>query len=258
MRNRFATDRGLDRMRCGASNFATTLARHFVTQGDRFVKVFLDSAVASSWALPAGCPPIAGVTTNPTLVLQAGLPVTLATYQGLLRAVSEAGLAELMLQLPRPDTHEALQWLEVLQRSAADAGVRLTIKLPCHPDWQACIQAVQAQDQAILLTGLSNPVQLLWASGLKAQYVAPYIGRLVADGRDVWPFMQACVAAQQANGPALLAASIKSPEVLTRLMACGAAAVTLPPASLAAWAGDALTDAAMAQFDRDVLTSLSL
>ncbi|NVO08157.1 MAG: hypothetical protein HXX19_20470, partial [Rhodoferax sp.] len=67
------------------------------------MKVFLDSALASSWALPAGCPPIQGVTTNPTLVLQAGLPVSLATYQGLLQSVSDAGLAELMLQLPRPD-----------------------------------------------------------------------------------------------------------------------------------------------------------
>jgi transaldolase len=88
--------------------------------------------------------------------------------------------------------------------------------------------------------------------------VAPYVGRLVADGREVWPFMQACVAVQQADGPALLAASIKSPEVLTQLMACGAAAVTLPPASLLAWAGDALTDAAIAQFGQDVASSLTL
>jgi transaldolase len=222
------------------------------------LKVFLDSAIASSWTLPAGCPPVQGVTTNPTLVLQAGLPVSLATYQGLLHAASDAGLAELMLQLPRPDVSEALQWLEVLQRTAAEARVLLTIKLPCHPDWLACIQAVQTKDQAILLTGLSNPVQLLWAQGLKAQYVAPYIGRLVADGRDVWPFMQACVAVQQTDGPALLAASIKSPDVLSRLMAYGAAAVTLPPASLVAWSGDALTITAMAQFDRDVATSQSL
>jgi transaldolase len=222
------------------------------------LKVFLDSAVASAWALPAGCPPVQGITTNPTLVLQAGLPVTLATYTGLLRAASDAGLAELMLQLPRPDVAEALQWLEVLQATAAAARVKLTIKLPCHPDWLACIQAVQAQDQAILLTGLSNPVQLLWAQGLRAAYVAPYVGRLVADGREVWPFMQACVAVQQADGPALLAASIKSPEVLTQLMACGAAAVTLPPASLLAWAGDALTDAAIAQFGQDVASSLTL
>lgn len=199
-----------------------------------------------------------GVTTNPTLVLQAGLPVTLATYAGLLHAVSDAGLAELMLQLPRPDETEALQWLELLQRTAADAQVKLTIKLPCHADWLACIRAVQAQDQAILLTGLSNPVQLLWAQGLQAQYVAPYIGRLVTDGRDVWPFMQACVAVQQDQGPALLAASIKSPDVLGKLVAYGAAAVTLPPASLVAWSRDALTDAAMAQFERDVAASALL
>jgi hypothetical protein len=64
------------------------------------------------------------------------------------------------------------------------------------------------------------------------------------------------VAVQQQGGPALLAASVKSPDVLARLMACGAAAVTLPPASLLAWAGDALTDAAIAQFDRDTAASL--
>lgn len=221
------------------------------------MNVFLDSAVASSWTLPAGCPSVQGVTTNPTLVLQAGLPVTLSTYTGLLRAVADAGLAELMLQLPRPDAAEALQWLEPLQRTAADVGVTLTIKLPCHPDWLACIEAVKSQGQAFLLTGLSNPVQLLWAKACGARYVAPYIGRLVADGRDVWPLMQACVALQD-GGPDLLAASIKSPEVLTRLIACGAAAVTLPPASLIAWAGDALTDAAIAQFERDVDASLKL
>jgi transaldolase len=222
------------------------------------LKVFLDSAIASNWTLPTGCPPVQGVTTNPTLVLQANLPVTLATYTGLLRAASDAGLAELMLQLPRPDVTEALQWLEVLQTTAADARVKLTIKLPCHPDWLACIQAMQNTGQAILLTGLSNPVQLLWAQGLRAEYVAPYIGRLSADGRDVWPFIQACVAVQKNGGPALLAASIKSPEVLSHLIACDAAAVTLPPASVIAWAGDALTNAAMAQFDRDVATSLTL
>ena len=171
-------------------------------------------------------------------------------------------MAELMLQLPTNDAALALQWLDQLRPAAENANVRLTIKLPCHADWLPTISAVQAKGQAILLTGLSNPVQLLWAKSLKAAFVAPYVGRLVADGRDVWAFMQACVAVQnelsgQKNGPALLAASIKSPEVLTKLIACGAAAATLPPASLAAWAGDALTDAAMTQFDSDTAASLA-
>ena len=89
------------------------------------MKVFLDSAVASAWTLPAGCPPVQGVTTNPTLVRQAGLPVTLDSYTGLLHAAADAGLAELMLQLPHPDAEEALRWLEPLQKTAADAAISL-------------------------------------------------------------------------------------------------------------------------------------
>jgi transaldolase len=224
------------------------------------VKIYLDSAQISTWKLPAGCPAIQGVTTNPSLVFQAGLPVTLATYLQLIQATADHGMAELMLQLPNNDATLALQWLDLLRPAAENANVRLTIKLPCHADWLPTISAVQAKGQAILLTGLSNPVQLLWAKSLKAAFVAPYVGRLVADGRDVWAFMQACVAVQnelsgQKNGPALLAASVKSPEVLTKLIACGAAAVTLPPTSLVAWSTDALTEAAMDQFELDTSKS---
>ena len=226
------------------------------------MKIFLDSAQVSTWKLPAGCPAIQGVTTNSSLIYKAGLPVNLTTYLQLIQAAADHGMAELMLQLPNNDATAAMQWLDQLRPAAENANVRLTIKLPCHPDWLPTIAAVQAKGQAVLLTGLSNPVQLLWAKSLKVAFVAPYVGRLVADGRDIWPFLQACVAVQnelsgQKNGPALLAASIKSPDVLTKLIACGAAAVTLPPASLAAWAGDALTDAAMSQFDSDTAASLA-
>ena len=219
------------------------------------MKIYLDSAAVKTWSLPAGCPPVQGVTTNPTLIHQAGLPVNLPTYLNLLQAASDHGMAELMLQLPSPDPVRALQWVVPLQTAAVQAGVRLTVKLPCHPDWLPSIMVVQQTGQSILLTGLSNPVQLLWAHSLNVAYVAPYVGRLATDGRDVWALMEACVAVQ-ANGPALLAASIKSPDMLARLIACGAAAATLPPASLVAWSKDALTQQAIEQFERD--TDLSL
>ena len=221
------------------------------------MKLYLDSARISHWTLPAGCPPVIGVTTNPSLIFQAGLPVTLSTYLTLLQAAGDHGMAELMLQLPSNDPALALNWLESLQAAAEKANVNLTLKLPCHPNWLPCIKAVQQTGQAVLLTGLSNSVQLLWAQSLHVAYVAPYVGRLVADGRDVWALMDACVAVQ-AQGPALLAASIKSPDVLARLIACGAAAVTLPPSSLVAWSHDPLTESAMAKFQQDSKASLSL
>lgn len=228
--------------------------------------IYLDSADISQWALPVGCPPAVGVTTNPSLVFQAGLSVTLATYQHLVDAAGAYGMAHLMVQLPSADVAQARAWVGALQERAAKEGVQLTVKLPCQAAWLACIQAVQAMDQAVLLTGLSNPVQLLWAQSVGADYVAPYVGRLAADtangGRDVWALMQACVVAQNSAGarpgPKLLAASIKSPDVLSRLIGLGAAAVTLPPASLIAWSQDHITDAAVAQFERDIAASLAL
>jgi transaldolase len=84
--------------------------------------------------------------------------------------------------------------------------------------------------------------------------VAPYVGRLQADGRDIWSLMKACVSVQQ-QGPQLLAASIKSADVLSQLMALGAAAATVRPDFAASLATDPLTLAAMAQFDADVHSS---
>ena len=220
------------------------------------MKFYLDSADAAQWSLPAGCPPVVGVTTNPTLVMQAGLPVSLPGYLRLVAQAGEHRLSELMLQLPRADVGEAAQWLETLLPAALQARVRLSIKLPCHPDWQPVLREAQAWGVPTLLTGLSNPVQLLWARAQGASYVAPYVGRLQADGRDVWALLRACVAVQ-GEGTQLLAASIKSADVLAQLIALGAHAVTVRPEFAASLATDPLTLAAMAQFDADIESSNS-
>ena len=219
------------------------------------MKFYLDSADTHQWALPEGCPPVQGITTNPTLVMQAGLQVSLTGYLQLLAQVGEAGIPELMLQLPRADVGEVANWLGKLLPAAEQCGVCLTIKLPCHPDWQPVLREVQGWGAPTLLTGLSNPVQLLWAQAQGANYIAPYIGRLHADGRDVWSLIEACVAVQ-ADGLLLLAASIRSADVLSRLIAAGAHAVTVRPEFAAEWAIDPLTLAAMAQFSQDAETSM--
>jgi transaldolase len=187
--------------------------------------------------------------------MQAGLPVSLSGYLHLIDQAGEAKIVELMLQLPRADMDEADHWLKVLLPAAEQAHVRLIIKVPCHPDWQRLLQLVQSMGSPTLLTGLSNPMQLLWAQAQGANYVAPYVGRLQAEGRDVWPLIDACVA-MQANGPQLLAASIKTADVLSRLIAAGAHAVTVRPEFAAELATDSLTLTAMAQFDRDTHSSL--
>lgn len=219
------------------------------------MKLYLDTADVRQWHLPVGCPAVQGVTTNPTLIQQAGLPVTLETYLHLLKKAGLLRLPELMLQLPRPDVAESHEWLSQLLPAAGQGNVQLTIKLPCHPDWEPVIREVHAWGLPLLLTGLSNPIQLLWARSQKAHFVAPYLGRLHADGRDIWPLVRACVAMQK-DGVQLLAASIKQADILSELIASGAYAATVRPEFAASLATDPLTDAAMVVFDQEVERSL--
>ena len=218
------------------------------------MKIYLDTANWIEWKLPSGCPPIQGVTTNPTLVKQAGLPVILNAYLDLISRAADLELTELMMQLPSSELSDVRQWLDELLTAAKRANVVLTIKLPCHPSWSAVIAEVRERGQPFLLTGVSNPVQLLWAKSQGAHFVAPYLGRLQEAGRDIDAFVGACVAAQIA-GPKLLAASIRNTDVFSRLVASGAYAATVRPAFLKGLITDPLTDSAIKDFEADIAAS---
>jgi transaldolase len=218
------------------------------------MKLYLDSADTATWVQRPGLPAFAGVTTNPSLVYQAGLAVNVQSYLQLIRRAGELGVRELMVQMPRADGGEIHQTLNTLLPAAALATVQLTVKLPCHPDWHDAVRAVQEHGTPVLLTGLSNAMQLMWAVEQRANWVAPYVGRLEDAGRDVWSLIHACVNAQR-YGTQLLAASVRSADVLARLMAAGAAAVTVRPEYAAQWTVDPLTTSAMAQFDNDTAAS---
>ena len=220
------------------------------------MKLYIDSADVASWRLPPGTPRVAGVTTNPSLVHQAGLSVDLTGYRFLINEAAAHDFFEVMLQVPTSDAAENAKMVATLQEQAHSCKVKLTIKLPCDPRWAASIEAVRQLGLPILLTGLSNPLQLLWATEKRVQWVAPYVGRLDAAGRDVWALMRACVQAQ-ASGPGLLAASVKSADVLAQLMGLGASAVTLRPDLIASLCTDRVTLNAIAQFEADTEASLA-
>lgn len=219
-------------------------------------RLFIDSAEPCDWTPRAELPPFQGATTNPTLLCKAGLRVSLESYLDLIKAAGDKGLAELMLQAARPDPLELSFWLEHLIPAAAQCRIKLTIKIPCHPDWTQALKTVKAHALPTLLTGLSNPIQLLWAHAQGADFVAPYVGRIAETGRDPWPLLEACIPFQP-KGLRLLAASIRDLDTLARLMALGSHAVTLRPEFLRLHATDDLTLAAIEQFSGDVDKSLS-
>ena len=219
------------------------------------MRIYLDTADPTLWSLPEGCPPLHGVTTNPTLVHRAGFPVTLGTYRYLVHQAGVRHIPELMLQAPRPDPEEISAWLEELLPAAAISRTRLVIKVPCHPGWRDVIHRLRQLDIPILLTGLSNPIQLLWARSVGADFVAPYLGRIEAKGQNPWPLIEACVRLQE-SGVKLVAASIRDQETLTRLVALGSYSATLQPSFIQDLVLDAITLEAIDQFNGDIARSM--
>ena len=73
------------------------------------MKLYIDSADVASWRLPPGAPRVAGVTTNPSLVHQAGLSVDLAGYRVLINEAAAHDFSEVMLQVPTSDAAENAQ-----------------------------------------------------------------------------------------------------------------------------------------------------
>lgn len=219
------------------------------------MRIYLDTADPTLWSLPEGCPALHGVTTNPTLIHRAGFPVTLETYRHLVHQAGVRRIPELMLQAPRPDPEEISAWLEELLPAAAISRTRLVIKVPCHPGWSDVIHRLRQLDIPILLTGLSNPIQLLWARSVGADFVAPYLGRIEAKGQNPWPLIEACVRLQE-SGVKLVAASIRDQETLTRLVALGSYSATVQPSFIQALVLDEITLEAIDQFNGDIARSM--
>lgn len=218
------------------------------------MEIYLDTADVAEWTGRPGWPRIAGATTNPTLLRQVGLETRLEDLKTLVEAAASRKLTSLMLQLPSPLAREAVAWADALLDTSA-GRVSLTFKLPCQPEWAPVVTVLKKIEARVLLTAVANPVQLLWARDQGADWVAPYLGRLEAAGRSIWPLVEACVAVQAHGGPALLAASIRNEDMLNGLIARGAAAATLNPTLLQALSRDGFTEAAVAGFEEMIGSS---
>jgi transaldolase len=220
------------------------------------LRLLLDSADPSAWAewLPSGL--FRGVTTNPTLLRRAAQPCNLEHLAGLTARALEMGVQELHLQAWGTDLFACGCALAQL------APGRIWVKLPVTRAGAAAARGLIAQGCPITFTACYEPAQVLLASALGADYIAPYLGRITDQGRDghaELTRMQRIVESlhrgdSDGAGAAplrLLVASLRSPSDLARLAAEGLDTFTISPAIAEALFTVEPTLAAAAQFERD-------
>lgn len=190
--------------------------------------LFLDTAEIAAWNdwLSKGL--FYGVTTNPTLLKRANLPCTLEQLKVLAQAAFERGAQEIHLQTWGTEVED------VARHGCAIAAIdpRVVVKVPITlTGTEAAAQLIQ-QGIRVTLTGVYAVHQALIAAALKADYAAPYLGRMTdlgQDGRQDIMTMQKDLNGVKSSTK-LLVASIRNVDDLTALAQENLDTFTISPA----------------------------
>ena len=195
------------------------------------LRLFLDSADPQAWSqwLPSGL--FHGITTNPTLLKQAGQPCRLEHLRQLSQQALDLGCRELHLQAWGGD---AASYLACGRQLASLALGPIVVKLP------------------VTRAGASAP-QVLIAAALGAAYIAPYLGRIGDQGRDGLAELVSMQHSLDGLGSSvrLLVASVRQPADLGRLAAEGLSTFTISPAIAAGLFGSEATATDARRFEAD-------
>jgi TalC/MipB family fructose-6-phosphate aldolase len=142
------------------------------------VQLYLDTAdrAAAEDLLATGL--FAGVTTNPTILQRAGAGV--AAIPDIYRWATAAGAREVFFQAWGEDT----QSLVARGQELRSLGEEVVVKLVASRAGTAACAALASAGVPTLLTAVYDPGQAIVAAAAGATYIAPYLRRLAAAGRD--------------------------------------------------------------------------
>jgi len=138
------------------------------------LKLLVDTAEVATWErlLPSGL--FYGVTTNPKLINQAGLPCTLASLRSLAQSAFSLGANEIHLQVWGAESAEML----AIGRELAAIDPRVRVKVPGTRPGFPVAKTLAMEGANVTLTALYAAQQALAAIAVGAAYAVPYLGRM--------------------------------------------------------------------------------
>ena len=212
--------------------------------------LYLDSADTADWdrLMPYGL--FHGITTNPLLAARAGLEYPRIDWADMARHAADLGAKELHAQVyGDPSSYRA--WAETLLEAGEKAAIRTVVKVPLIAPAIAQVCGLQALGAPILMTACYDAKQMLVASALGADFIAPYFGRMLEAGLPAYEAMAQMLAVTKSGGnrTRVLIASLRDTEQLCRLSEMGHDCFTISAAVADMLLTDERSVAAVEQFE---------
>ena len=193
---------------------------------ERQFHLYVDSADLNELRTILPHPLIYGVTTNPTLMRNAGL--SRRALPGLVDQVFAWGASAVQVQVESRDADDMVRDARAAL-SLGPAG-RIIPKIPATRAGFTAGGRLADEGLRVTYTAVFAPEQALFAANAGAAYAAPYLGRLVDQGEDalaVIARMQALVS-RYGRDTRLLVASVRTREAFLSLLELGVGAITVP------------------------------
>ena len=190
--------------------------------------------------------PLAGVTTNPSIIAKEKRPLG-----NILMDIREVIGSERMLHAQVMGTTADVMLREAQVMRQLDPA--LIIKVPVMPEGIKAMKLMQQEGMRITATAILTPQQALMAAVAGAEFLAPYINRLdniCGDGCQVAAEIVHLIDIYDLPAK-VLAASFKNVQQVHEVAKAGAHSVTIAPDVFDQLLVHPLTDSGVAGFTRD-------
>lgn len=210
------------------------------------MKIFLDTSDVDVIRHHFQTGLVDGVTTNPTLMMQAGRnPVKVISEISSLFTANASISAEVVA-----DTSEEM----ILQSEQYHSiNENVTIKVPCTYEGLKACKVLSDRNIKVNVTLIFSLSQSILAAKAGATYISPFVGRCEDNNIDVIDLISSIsrVFLNNLITTNILAASIRNIDHIHDSFKAGADIVTLPPKIFEEMYKHNLTDQGLAQFDKD-------
>lgn len=210
------------------------------------MELYLDTADVSAVKRLSRILPLQGVTTNPSIVAKER-----KSLWEVLPALRDAlgGTGKLFAQVMAADAEQMVAEAVLLTQRVPG----LVVKVPATAEGLAAIKKLKLMNIPTLGTAVYGAGQGLLSALAGAEYVAPYVNRLDAQGGDGIAMVAELQTLLRLHAPGskVLAASFRTPRQAVDCLLAGCQSITLPVDVAEQFLGTPAVSAAVAQFDQD-------
>ena len=210
------------------------------------MKIFLDTSDVDVIRQHCETGLIDGVTTNPTLMMQAGRnPVEVIKEISSLFSEHASISAEVVGDTAEEMVSQAEDYYSISKN--------ITIKVPCSVEGLKACKVLSDKGIPVNVTLIFSVEQAILAAKAGATYVSPFVGRCEDNNIDGIGLLEAINKVYQSKriSTEILSASIRNLNHVSESFKAGADIVTLPPSIFEEMYNHDLTDQGIAQFNKD-------